>query len=1260
MPLNPPVVGAAPPQPRSPASPRRPLRSVLRYALGLVLVAASLCLTLWLTLYWGILPRIEQWRPQIEAQATRALGVPVRIGALQAESRGWVPGFELREVTLLDAEGRPALQLPRVVATLSPSSLWALELRFEQLLIEGPQLEVRRDVRGRVFVAGLDMSTGDGGDGAMRDWFFRQHEFVIRDGSLYWTDELRDAPTLALTNVQFALRNGLLHHELRLDATPDDPWGDRFSVRGRFTQPLLARPGELQRWSGTAFVDLPRADVKELRRYVSLPFELDEGDGALRAWIELDHGRPKSGTVDLALRAVSMRLASNVDPLVVEQVQGRFAARRDDAGVSIALQNFGFITGDGVRWPQTDLALAWKQRDGEAVTGGEFSAQRLDLDVMAQIAGRLPLGEALRRLLAELNPHGQVTGLAASWSGPLDAPTKYQAKALFNGLSLAAKPAAQPDAVGRPGLRNATLQFSASEAGGQARLDIADGALEFPGVFDEPVVDFASLGAQLAWTVTPRGAGAPPQVSVTVKDARFANADAQGELNASWSTGPGEGFGHGGRLPGQFELNGRIAKGDAVQVPRYLPLHLAGTRGYLSRAIRGGTVRDASFRVKGDLFDFPYNAARSAKEGEFRIAGRVEGVTFDYVPSEPAVNDKPAWTSPWPAFTQVAGELVIDRSVLEIRDARAQLGSVNLVQVNGGFRNLLDKPVLALDGVARGPLNDMLRFVNATPVGQWTGGALARASATGNAELKLGLALPLRELPSSTVKGSLALAGNDLRLSPDTPLLAGTKARIDFTQKGLSVSAASAKLLGGDASFDGSTQPDGSLRFSGQGLVSAEGLRRATELGALSRLASHLSGQASYRASLGFVRGQPEVSITSTLVGLASDLPAPLRKAADTPLPMRFQSALAAETAPGAAPRDTLRFELGSIVQAQYQRELGPEGPRVLSGGIGINEAAPTPGSGVRVSANLVALPLDAWEGIAGRLAGPAAPGARDSTDLAGYLPTQIALRAQTLDTSARQFSRVVIGASQEDGRWRANVEAEQFGGYVEYRPARAGGGQRGRAHLRPAGAAVAAQERRGAGRDAARPAAALQRALAGHRDRRLRVARQEARPRRGRRGQPRQRRRPRRGARVAAQSPRAGHAGSAAHRQRPVGRGGGDLPDGTGRGVHRAAPRRAGLQARRGRRRRAARAPGHRQGGAGRQGAAQRAGVVAGLAALARLPDARRQRRRGHRIGPVPEGRAGRRAAALGAEPAVAAAPPGARLPRRVPGRLCLRCAQR
>jgi uncharacterized protein (TIGR02099 family) len=1041
MPLTQPVVGAADSQPALPASPRRPLRLALRLVLGLVFVVSSLVLTAWLTLHWGILPRIEQWRPRIEAQASTALGVPVRIGRIVASSSGWVPRFELHDVTLLDARQRTALQLPRVVAALSPQSLIAFELRFDQLLIEGAQLEVRRDSSGHVFVAGLDMGAGDApGDGTLRDWFFRQHEFIIRDGSLYWTDELRDAPTLALTNVQFALRNSLLHHDVRLDATPDEPWGERFSARGRFSQPLLARAGDVRRWSGTSFVDMPRVDVHQLRRYVDLPFELTEGDGALRAWIDLTEGRPTSGTVDLALRAVALRLAPQVEPLVFEQVEGRLLARRDDSGASIALQNFGFLTGDGVRWPHGDLSLAWRQKEGQPVGGGEFSAQRLDLDVMAQIATRVPLGEAVRKLLAELNPQGVVSGLQASWTGPLDAPTQYQAKASFDGLSLAARPSPEPNTVGRPGLRNAQLQVNASETGGSAQISLAAGSLEFPGVFDEPVVPFDTLAAQLAWKIEPGPRGGAAKLSVQVKDGKFANADAQGEVNASWSTGPGEGLAKGGRLPGQLELNGRIARGDAGRIARYLPLQMAETRRYLGRAIRAGTVLDASLRVKGDLWDFPFYGVRSAQQGEFRIAGKVADATVDYVPSEPAVNDRAAWVSPWPALTRVAGEIVIDRSTLEIRDARAQLGSVVLSQVGGGIRNLADRSALTLDGTVRGPLAEMLRFVNATPVGQWTGQALAHASGTGNAELKLALALPLYELPASTVKGSLALAGNDVRFTPHTPMLAGTRARIDFTHKGVNVSGASARLFGGEATFDGSTQADGSLRFSGQGTASAEGLRRATELGPLARLASSFTGQASYRASLGFVHGLPELNITSNLVGLASELPAPLRKSAETPLPLRLLTTLAPESLqPGQTARDSLRFELGSVVQAQYSRDLSGDAPRVLRGGIGVNEPIPSPGSGVLAHVSLATLSADAWEGVASRLFGAGTPAAVPATEVSGYLPTQVALRAQSLHSGARQFNRVVVGASQEDGIWRANVEAEQFGGYVEYRPARPG-----------------------------------------------------------------------------------------------------------------------------------------------------------------------------------------------------------------------------
>ncbi|RZA14303.1 MAG: hypothetical protein EOP93_18815, partial [Lysobacteraceae bacterium] len=82
-----------------------------------VLVAAWLVFAIALGVLHGwIVPRIDQFRPQLERQATRVLGVPVSIGALAAHesSGGLFPAFELSDVVLHDAAGRAALRLPRV------------------------------------------------------------------------------------------------------------------------------------------------------------------------------------------------------------------------------------------------------------------------------------------------------------------------------------------------------------------------------------------------------------------------------------------------------------------------------------------------------------------------------------------------------------------------------------------------------------------------------------------------------------------------------------------------------------------------------------------------------------------------------------------------------------------------------------------------------------------------------------------------------------------------------------------------------------------------------------------------------------------------------------------------------------------------------------------------------------------------------------------------------------------------------------------
>jgi uncharacterized protein (TIGR02099 family) len=952
-------------------------------------------------------------------------------------------------VAFVDAQGQEALKLPQVAAAVSVRSLLAFNLRFEQLLIDGARLEVRRDAQGRVFVAGLQVKGADEQGNAAADWFFEQHEFVIRHGSVRWTDERLQAPPLELTDVDLVVRNGVKHHSIRIDATPPSEWGERFSLQGRFAQPLLARSGDWKRWSGTLHANLPRGDVARLRQYVSAPFELLQGEGALRAWVEVENGEPHAATVDAALSTVSLKLASDLEPLSFEQLQGRFTAQRSNGGMRLGAQGLSFTLAGGKAWPRGNLQVAWNRRQDKPdapVTGGEVSADKLDLPLMAEIAERLPVGEAVRKLLAELQPQGAVQGLSARWDGPIDAPAHYSVRARLSGLSIAAASAPAVEASAphpdpaRPGWRNAEIDLRATELGGDATLAIANGALEFPGVFEQPSLPIDSFRAQLNWRIErPRAApaGTPPQIELRVHDAHFANADAEGTLDATWRTGAGQGHGAGGRFPGVLDMSGRLSRGTATSVARYLPLGIpSATRSYVERAVLGGRIDAANFKVKGDLWLFPF---RDAREGEFRIAGHVSDVGFAYVPAE-----TPGAAPAWPAFSQVSGELAFDRSSMEIRRAQARAFGYDLVQVQGGIRNLGDKPTLAIEGQGRGPLSDALRYVNASPVGEWLDQGLKNTVATGASELKLALELPLDDLAKSTVKGSVTLLGNDLRLRPEVPTLAQSRGRVDFTNKGFGLRNVTARALGGDTVIEGGTQPDGSTRVQARGAFTADGLRRTGEVPWLSRMAASMSGQSSYRVNLGIVKGRTEIAVASPLTGLGLDLPTPLRKSADASLPLRVQTQLD----PQGAARDSMRVELGNVVQALYQRDLSHDTPQVLSGAVAVQEPLPAPSTAVTARLNLGVFDADAWQQLATRWFGDEAG---SDAGAGGYMPRQISLQAQELHVAGRRLDQVVANASAlrsgEPG-WHVNVVAAQLAGDIEYRPASAGSAGRVQARL--------------------------------------------------------------------------------------------------------------------------------------------------------------------------------------------------------------------
>ena len=81
-----------------------------------------------LVLRFWVLPDIERYRGEIVSGVSAALGLQVKIGAIDAGWDGLRPQIGFTDVRILDREGREALVLPRVENVIGWRSLLRREL----------------------------------------------------------------------------------------------------------------------------------------------------------------------------------------------------------------------------------------------------------------------------------------------------------------------------------------------------------------------------------------------------------------------------------------------------------------------------------------------------------------------------------------------------------------------------------------------------------------------------------------------------------------------------------------------------------------------------------------------------------------------------------------------------------------------------------------------------------------------------------------------------------------------------------------------------------------------------------------------------------------------------------------------------------------------------------------------------------------------------------------------------------------------------
>ncbi|MGC2167112.1 MAG: AsmA-like C-terminal region-containing protein [Gallionella sp.] len=932
-----------------------------------------------------LLPDIEAYHDSIVASMSGAIGSNLTIGKIEGDWRGLQPHLNFSDVRLLDRRLQPALVLPAVAGSVSWMSLFTGELRLASLEISRPELLIRRDETGKVFIGSLEPRSQGGGND-LTNWLLHQNRMVIRGGLIVWLDEMRGAPALVLNQVNLRVENFLGRHRIALTATPPSGLATTLDVRGDFHGESA---DDFTQWHGTLFSQIDYADAEAWTPWLDLTEKLEKGRGALRCWLTVEDGAVVGLTADLDLRNVSSKLADDVPEINLSELHGRLTWRRTAGVTEIATRNLEMRLQDGQAFKPVDTFVRFETgRDGQ-INGGEVRANQLLLEPLAGLLKYLPMDTGLRNRLSELAPVGKVSNLHVTWKGEPFRPFAYRIKARMENVGL-------NQVGGLPGFSGLTMDVDGDEVKGRLNINARKMSVDAPGVMREPL-SFTTLTGQAGWE---RKLG---ELYVNVDNITVANEDLAGSFYGSYQTQAG--------TRGVLDLTGKLTRGDLRRAARYTPLvALHGKDSdWLNDALLAGHTGDFRIRIKGNLSDFPIDGS---KDLIFKIGGHAKGAVLEFAEQ-------------WPRVENINAEFLIIGNKLEIIAPSATMLGARLQNVRVTLPNLTgNDPVLEINGNADAESNVFLDFIQKSPVRGYIDKFTDGMTAKGKSHLALYALIPLNGDTEVRVSGNLLVKNNEIKLGRAWPALRDTGGALSFTESGMQASGVTTRILGGNAIINMQSTAGGGVHAVVEGHSELEALRMFKPLAVLDRL----QGGADWKTEISANRRYADVLFQSDLHGVSSGLPKPFVKRADEVMPLRFEKRGIAEG------QDMVFVNVGNLINARLLRRKVGDEMQVKQGFVFFGEAgsavagmpdATQRTDGVQLLGRLPVLSIEGWPSLS--------EGAGNSGD--SMIINRAKLEIDKVEGYGLDVDNLQLGATRRGDAMSVQLASKALNGELVWQP---------------------------------------------------------------------------------------------------------------------------------------------------------------------------------------------------------------------------------
>jgi len=885
-----------------------------RWLLLLLIVTGASAL---LVLRYIVLPDIERYHTDIVAASSRALGRTVEIGRIEADWNGLRPRLLLSDVKVLDARGQIAVELPRLHNTVAWSTLIAGELRFHSLELASPDLLVRRDSQGKIFIAGItaEAQAGVTSDASTSDWWLRHSNIIVHGGHIVWQDDMRAKPPLEFKDVELRIFNRGERHRFALHTLVATKQVSRIDLRGdlygdSFTQ--------LDEWQGELFAQLDDVDVTDWGQWFTLPQSVQSGAGKARVWLGLSRGEMERVDVDVDLHDVNVKLADALPRLDMPSLSGRVAWAQAGEGLDVATKGLALRLRDGFVLKPTDVSIQYSPKQGYRSASGEVSANALDLSDINTLLAYLPIEDDLKQRLIALSPQGRVSDLQASWQGDLERFSQYRVQARFADVGIRQ--------VGEQlGFSGLTGEVEGNDRAGTLKIKSRNLKAQAPGFMAEPLV-LTQAEARLDWQRNGRG------WELKLNDTHLRNEDLEGTVTGGYQIDDG---------PGIADLTINLKHASVKHAARYIPMHAFNdaTYRFLQTGLQEGDADSFVMRVRGDLRNFPFP---DSKDGLFKIDAKAKDVAIEF-------------DTGWPRIERAQANLLIQGRRLEVHASKAMTAGAALQNVKVVLPDTLaDALVMEVDGEAADTTQHCLDYIRKSPVSGYLDGYTDGFRAVGNGVLKLRLDIPMDGEAPAKVLGSYRFSNNEVDLGASVPLLKNASGELSFTNSSLQANNLQAQILGGPARISLKSE-NGVLLTQASGKLDADSLPKTYRY----PLLRQLHGTAEWSTEVRVKDRLADVVVTSDLQGLSSDLPLPFSKKANEKRSLRF------EQKDINAKNDVISLRYADVINAELMRSSVVAGRWDIKRGSVMLGAARklARGDGILIAGDIPEFALEGWNG---------------------------------------------------------------------------------------------------------------------------------------------------------------------------------------------------------------------------------------------------------------------------------------------------------